>query len=179
MSQRRTTVVTSGLAIAACAAVTACSGPAGTPQPGSGQAGVSTPAAAAIPHPNVASTYCRLAPSSMVGTALGLQAGTLVPTVEGPVQVCAYNGPVEIIVRYQVNENETEFAADKSSMTNLHQVISTVGGLGDSAFFAKFNTGKQTSNTLAARKGIIAIFITSPASLGPEKTLMTKLLAQL
>jgi hypothetical protein len=179
MPQRRTTLVTSGLAVAACAAITACSGPAGTPQPGSGPAGVSTGTAAAIPHPSVASTYCRLAPSSMVGTTLGLQAGTLMPTVEGPVQVCTYNGPVEIIVRYQVNENATQFAADKSSMTSLHQDISAVSGLGDSAFFAKYNSGKQTSNTLAARKGIIAVFITAPASLGPEKTLMTKLLAKL
>jgi hypothetical protein len=178
MTQRRTTLVTGGLAIAACAVVTACSGPAGTPQPGSGQAGVSTGTAAAIPHPKVASTYCRLAPSSLVGSVLGEPAGTLVPTVEGPVQVCAYNGPVEIIVRYQDNENATQFATDRSSMSNLHQVITTVGGLGDSAFFAKYSSGRQTSDTLAARKGLVAIFITSPAALGAEKTLMTKLLAQ-
>ena len=178
MTQRRTSLVTSGLAIAACAAVAACSGPSGTPQPGSGQAGVSTPSAAPVSHAPVSQTYCRQAPSSLVGPALGLTAGTLVPTVEGPAQVCDYNGPVEIIVRYQVDESATQFASDQSSMKNLHQVITTVGGLGDGAFFAKYTSGKQTSDTLAARKGLVAIFITSPAALGAEKTLMTKLLAK-
>jgi hypothetical protein len=180
MTQRRTSLVTSGLAIAACAAVAACSGPAGNPTPGSGPAGVTTPSAgAAVTHAPVSQTYCRLSPASLVSSALGLTAGTLQPTVEGPSQICAYNGKVEIIVRYQDNESATMFATDKSSMSNLHQTITAVSGLGDGAFFAKFSSGKQTSNTLAARKGLIAIFITAPAALGAEKTLMTKLLAQL
>jgi hypothetical protein len=99
-----------------------------------------------------------------------------VPTVEGPVTVCSYTGATEVIVRYQVGETASQFAADKSSMTNLHQSVSIVNGLGDGAFLARYGSGKSASDTLVARKGAIAIFITAPVALAAERTLMTKLL---
>lgn len=171
------TWLTSALAVAACASIAACSGPAvsGNPQPGSG--GGAT--AGAVTHQAVASTYCSKAPSSVVGPALGITAGKLEATVEGPVTVCAYLGKNEVIVRYQEGESATQFAADKSSMTKLHQSVTSVGGLGDAAFFAKYGAGTSASDTLAVRQGDMAVFITAPTALAPEKALASKLLAKL
>jgi len=180
MPQRTITWMTSALAVAACATVAACSGPgsAGNPQPGSGGQG---PAASAgqVTHAAVARTYCAKAPSSMVGPALGIAAGKLVATVEGPVTVCAYLGSSEVIVRYQVGEDATQFAADKTSMSKLHQSVTSVSGLGDAAFFAAYGSGTASSDTLAVRQGDIAVFITAPAALTHERTLASKLLAKL
>lgn len=186
MSRRTiTTTLSCGMAAAALATVTACSGGQAGNSPSVGnQPGATAPAATALAQTparsaTVAGTYCAQAPSSVVGRALGLPTGRLIPTVEGPVTVCAYMGTDEVIVRYQVGENAGQFASDKSSMANLHQTVSTVGGLGDDAFFAKYTGGKQPSNTLAARKGIVAVFITAPAGLGVERTLMNRLLSKL
>lgn len=175
---RTITWMTSALAVAACASVAACSGPAasGNPQPGSGGQAAT---AGAVTHPAVASTYCSKAPSSVVGSALGIQAGKLEATVEGPVTVCAYLGKDEVIVRYQVGEDAAQFAADKSSMSKLHQTVTSVSGLGDAAFFAKYGTGTSSSDTLAVRQGDMAVFITAPTALAPEKTLASKLLSKL
>jgi hypothetical protein len=108
-----------------------------------------------------------------------MPAGKLVAMVEGPVTVCSYLGSNEVIVRYQIGETATQFAADKSAMSKLHQSVSSVSGIGDGAFFASYGSGKATSDTLAVRKGDIAVFITAPAALGAERTLATKLLARL
>ncbi|MBV9382846.1 MAG: hypothetical protein JOY82_16620 [Streptosporangiaceae bacterium] len=174
-----TAVVSCGIAAAALAGVAACSGAQPGSSPLTGGQPAATGAAAAPAHPATAATYCAQAPSSLVGSALGLPTGKLIPTVEGPVTVCAYTGTHEVIVRYQAGENAGQFASDRSSMAGLHQAVSTISGLGDSAFFAKFTTGKQPSNTLAARKGVVAVFITAPATLGVERGLMERLLSKL
>jgi hypothetical protein len=166
------------LAAAACAALASCSGTpsSGNPQPGQ-QAATAAATAGQATFVPVAGTYCAKAPSSEVGSALGVPAGQLKAMVEGPVTVCAYVGSAEVIVRYEVGESATAFATQKTSM--LHQRITAVSGLGDGAFFARYSAGKTSSNTLAARQGSMAVFITSPAALGAERTLMTKLLARL
>jgi hypothetical protein len=174
-----TTTVSCGLAAATLAAAAACSGQPGSSPSIGGQGGATAPAQTPARPATAAGTYCAQAPSSLVGSALGLPTGRLVPTVEGPVTVCAYTGADEVIVRYQVGENASLFASDKSSMAGLHQTVSTIGGLGNDAFFAKYAAGKQPSNTLAARKGIVAVFITAPAGLGVERSLMTRLLSKL
>ena len=51
-------------------------------------------------------------------------------------------------------------------------------GLGDQAYFAIFGSGQRASNTLAARKGSIAVFVTAPTQLATERSLMTQLLAK-
>lgn len=168
----------SWIAVAAsCVALAACTSTAagGHPQPGSA-AGTSSAVSRATFAP-VAGTYCAKAPSSVVGPALGVPAGQLDAMVEGPVTVCAYAGSTEVIVRYQVGESATDFAAQRSAM--LHQRVEAVTGLGDGAFFAQYTAGKAPSDTLAVRQGTMAVFITSPAALGAERTLMTKLLARL
>jgi hypothetical protein len=115
----------------------------------------------------------------MVGKALGLPVGKLIPTVAGPVTICAYAGRYEVIVRYQTGETAAIFAQTRSSQASLqHQLVATVSGLGDSAYAARYTAGKPASNTLAARQGDLAIFITSPASLSAERALMKTLLAK-
>jgi hypothetical protein len=134
----------------------------------------STPGAASTTAPNT--TACVNAPSAAVGKALGLTVGKLVADDEGPVTVCAYTGRYEVLVRYQVGENASMFTQDRQTVARLQQSVSQVGGLGDQAFFASSTASKPDSYTLAARKNGTAVFITSPASLGAERTLMTELL---
>ncbi|HLI38150.1 MAG TPA: hypothetical protein VKV80_12550 [Streptosporangiaceae bacterium] len=126
----------------------------------------------------VSTSECGNSPPAMVRKALGLPVGKLVASAEGPVTVCAYTGRYEVLVRYQTGETARQFAQDRRSMTKLHQSISSVGGLGNSAYFAKYTKSKPPSYTLAAREGDIAIFITSPAPLGAERALMARLLAK-
>ena len=168
---------TTWIAVAAtCAALAACTTTSsGTPAPGGGGTAAS-PSAQSTSAP-VAGSYCAKAPSGVVGSALGVRTGELKVWLEGPVTVCSYLGQAEVIVRYQVGESATSFAAQRSSMP--HQRVTTMSGLGDGAFFARYSAGTTTSDTLAAREGSVAVFITSPAASGPERTLMTKLLAAL
>jgi hypothetical protein len=115
----------------------------------------------------------------MVGRALGLPVGKLIPSVEGPVTVCAYAGRYEVIVRYQTGETTSTFAQTRSSQASLRQqLVTTVHGLGDSAYAARYTASKPASNTLAAKQGDLAIFITSPASINTERGLMKTLLAK-
>jgi hypothetical protein len=160
-------VSVAGLALAGLAA---CSGPAGA-QPGGGTA-ASPPATAA------SSPYCQKAPSTLVGSALGLPVGKQVVSIDGRVHVCAYQGRSEVLVRFQVAEDASQFRQSRRSLKTLHQTVSGVAGLGDQAYFARFGSGQQRSNTLAARKGALAIFVTAPKPLASERTLMTTLLAK-
>ena len=139
-----------------------------------GNSAVSPSAAAAGTAP-----YCAQAPSSMVGSALGLALGKQVASLDGPVSVCAYLGRYEVLVRFQVGENASEFTQSRTSLVSLHQSVSGVDGLGDQAYYATTGSGKRASNTLAARKGSIAVFVTAPTRLATERVLMTQLLAKL
>jgi hypothetical protein len=123
-------------------------------------------------------SQCASAPSSLVAKTLALSLGNVMATAEGPVTVCAYTGRYEVIVRYQTGETATEFSQARESQASLHQSVDTVKGLGDAAYLASYTAAKPTSNTLGALKGDIAIFITSPASLDSESTLMKELLAK-
>jgi hypothetical protein len=53
-----------------------------------------------------------------------------------------------------------------------------IGGLADQAYFARYGSGKRASNTLAARKGAVAVFVTAPTPLAIERSLMAQLLAK-
>jgi hypothetical protein len=117
-------------------------------------------------------------PSSLVGAALGLPVGKQVVSIDGRVHVCAFQGRAEVLVRFQVAEDASQFQQSRQSLTKLHQTVSGVHGLGDQAYFARFGTGQQQSNTLAARKGTLAIFVTAPKPLRTERSLMTTLLAK-
>jgi hypothetical protein len=174
--------------LAASGALAACtvSGPVAPPgAAGPEPAGSAVPAAgssmpaAATPRAQVAggnARACAAAPSALVGAALGLPVGRVVGTVEGPVTVCAYPGAHEVIVRFQRGENAAQFAAYRSATGAMHQVITPVTGLGGGAYLATYTLTKPPANTLAARRGPLAIFITSPAALGAERRLMARLL---
>jgi hypothetical protein len=123
--------------------------------------------------------YCAQAPASMVSSALRLSLGKQVTTAEGPVSVCAYLGRYMVMVRYQSGENAKQFAEGRKSLGRLHQAITSVHGLGDQAYFASAGSGQQETNTLAARKGPIAVFLTAPKPLGAERSLMNQLLGKL
>jgi len=119
---------------------------------------------------------CANAPSALVGKDLKLSVGKVTADAEGPVTVCAYAGRYEVLVRYQTGESAVEFAQARKSQASLHQSVSTVKGLGDTAYLAIYKASKPFSYTLGSLKGDIAVFITSPAALGAESALMTDLL---
>jgi hypothetical protein len=169
-------VATALIGMTVCA-VAACSN--GSSSPAAGRTAPATgPAPAGSSQSAADIAQCSYVPSTVVGEALRLPVGKLMANVEGPVTVCAYSGQYEVLVRYQTGETAAEFAQARSSQASLHQSVSTVGGLGDNAYLARYSASKPPSNTLAAKKGNTAIFITSPASLGPERTLMSELLAK-
>jgi len=122
------------------------------------------------------SSECANAPSALVGKDLKLAVGKVMSDAEEPVTVCAYAGRYEVLVRYQTGETGAEFAQARKSQASLHQSVSTVKGLGDTAYLAIYKGSKPFSYTLGSLKGKIAIFITSPATLGAESALMTDLL---
>jgi hypothetical protein len=173
----------------ALSTLAACSGSAGVPAVG-GSATAPAPAVGGNAAPAAASAgsaaaaggatspYCSHAPSSMVSSALRLPVGKQVTSVDGPVSVCAYLGKYEVIVRFQVGENGSVFTQGRASLVSLHQSVSDVAGLGDQAYFAMFGSGAKASNTLAARKGAVAVFVTAPTALATERSLMAELLAK-
>jgi hypothetical protein len=168
---RIATAAVAGLTLAGLAA---CSAPAGS-HPATGGGG----AAGAAPATNVRSPYCEKAPPALVGSALGMNVGKQVTSVDGRVAVCSYMGRSEVMVRFQVSEDASQFRADKKSLKHFHQTVSGVHGLGDQAYFATYGTGQQRSNTLAVRKGAVAVFVTAPKPLSAERYLITRLLARL
>lgn len=158
----------------ALTALAACSGTGGaTPAMPDGAAS-SGPATPGPPAP-----YCAQAPASMVSSALHLALGKQVTSAEGPVSVCAYLGKYMVMVRYQSGENAKVFTESRESLRRLHQAVSSVHGLADQAYFASAGTGPRETNTLAAREGSIAVFLTAPKPLASERSLMTRLLGKL
>ncbi|MGH3069986.1 MAG: hypothetical protein ACRDMI_15565 [Streptosporangiaceae bacterium] len=178
------------IASLALASLAACSGTNGAtpampngagssvPAPAGGSTSGSALAAGDSPGGSKA-PYCAQAPASMVSSALRLSLGKQVTTAEGPVSVCAYLGRYMVMVRYQSGENARQFTEGRKSLGRLHQAVTSVHGLGDQAYFASAGSGQRETSTLAARKGPIAVFLTAPKPLAPERSLMTRLLSKL
>jgi hypothetical protein len=162
------------LTVAACTS----SLPSSSPQVGGAQTPAAPPGSAGAADNAASTSACSNVPSTMVGKALNIQTGKLIATAEGPVTICAYQGRYEVLIRYQNGETAAEFAQAGSSQANPHQTVAGVSGLGDDAYTATDTGTKPTLLTLGARHGDVAIFITSPASYGAERTLMTHLLAK-
>lgn len=169
------------LGLTACA-VAACgnssSPTAGRTAPAVPDTPAGAPSAVSSAARAASTSQCSVSSSAMVGKALGLSVGKVIPSVEGPVTVCAFAGRYEVLIRYQTGETAAEFARGKSSQQSLHQAVAAVGGLGDAAYSATDSAGRPQLYTLAVRSGDIAVFITSPARLSAERALMTKLLAK-
>ena len=166
-----------GVAVSTLAACSVATG-AAPAMPGGGSS-TAAPAAVAPTSPAVPAPYCAHAPATEVASALGLSVGKQVTNQEGPVSVCAYLGRYMVMVRFQSGETAKEFAQSRASLHSLHQAVSDVAGLGDQAYFAAAGTGRAASNTLATRLGTIAVFVTAPRPLGPERSLMKQLLARI
>jgi hypothetical protein len=163
------------LALASCA-VTACEAAApAAPRTQQAAAPAATPR---TPAAGADARACAIAPPAVVSRALKLPLGPVVGTVEGPVTVCAYTGHYEVIVRFQRGESGGEFAASRHSNGPAHQLIAAVAGLGSGAYLDTYTLAKPPVNTLAARRGRLAVFITAPAALGAERKLMVRLLSR-
>jgi hypothetical protein len=179
----RTAAAAAILGLAACVAAACDSQTSSAPGAGPGQnpapaAGASPAGSTAGAAGHASAAQCASASAAVVSRTLKLSVGKVVTSVEGPVTVCAFTGKYEVIVRYQVGESASQFAHDRNSIAHLHQQVASVSGVGNEAYFARYVTSGPTSNTLAARKGAVAVFITSPAQLSAERSLMSVLLAR-
>jgi hypothetical protein len=162
------------LTVAACSS----SPPSSSPQVGGAQPPATPPGSVGAADNTASTSECSNAPSAMVGKVLKLPTGKVIATAEGPVTICAYEGRYEVLIRYQDGETAAEFAQARSSQASLHQTVAGVNGLGGGAYAATDAVSKPTLITLGARDGDVAIFITSSASIGAERTLMAHLLAK-
>ena len=179
------TAVLAGVAVSTLAACSVSSGAA--PEPGAaGNPASSPPAGAAASSPGGGhasagppAPYCAQAPATEVGATLGLTLGKQVSTLEGPVSVCAYLGKYMVMVRYQTGESAKQFKQSQQSLSSLHQTVHAVSGVGDKAYFASVGTAHGSSNTLAALSGTVAIFVTAPRPLAPERSLIKHLLSKI
>jgi hypothetical protein len=167
------------LAGAAVSTLAACSVSTGGAPPVPGGNAAAPAASSSASAPAVPAPYCAHAPATEVGSVLGLSLGKQVTNLEGPVSVCAYLGRYMVMVRFQSGESAKEFTQSRKSLLSLHQTVQSVTGLGDDAYFAAVGSGRAASNTLAARTGTMAVFVTSPRPLGPERDLMKQLLAKI
>jgi hypothetical protein len=113
------------------------------------------------------------------GAAPAMPNGATSSTPAGPGGRAAYLGKYMVMVRYQSGENAKEFTEGRESLTRLHQAVSSVHGLADQAYFASAGSGRRETNTLAAREGPIAVFLTAPKPLASERSLMHRLLGKL
>lgn len=124
---------------------------------------------------------CRLAPASLVNTALGTDLAEPTQEINGPVTVCQYVGKAagHVTVRFETGQSATIFQQVRKSFADNGQPTKDVHGLVDEAFFSTISGANFTLNTLVARQGPIEILVTSKADVGAEETLEMQLFAKL
>lgn len=122
---------------------------------------------------------CGYASAATVGKALGMQLQEPKETDQSPVTVCTYLAKEKsdaVVVRFQTEVSPTIFAETKRGFTGA---VAEINGLADEAFTATMTGGKTATNSVAARKGSVAVVVTSTASVDKEKALINSLLLTL
>lgn len=79
-------------------------------------------------------------------------------------------------VQFQIITNAADFAATKAGFNVGGRTTADVSGLGDQAFSSVLAAGGIDTNTTAAIKGSLQVFVTSRASLDQEKAFVATLL---
>jgi len=123
---------------------------------------------------------CRLAPASLVNTALGTDLADPSEEINGPVTVCQYVGKAagHVTVRFETGQSASIFQQVRKAFDNNGQPTKDVQGFADEAFSSTISAASFTLNTLVARQGPIEILVTSKASIGAEQTLEMQLFAK-
>jgi hypothetical protein len=129
--------------------------------------------------PSPPALRCDKAPQSTVATALGITINPVTETDQVPVTVCTYplaSGQGVVVLRFQSVVDAGRFAEIRKGFASS---TSDLAGYHDEAFTASTGTGAAAINSVAARKGSVAIVITAPAALDKEKTLVDQLFSGL
>jgi hypothetical protein len=129
--------------------------------------------------PSPPAIRCTKAPEGTVGSALGITVNPATETDQIPVTVCTYplsSGQGVVVLRFQsvvdasrFGEIRKGFAGETKDLTGFH----------DEAFTSTEGTGATALNSVAARKGDVAIVITAPAPVDKEKALVDQLFSAL
>jgi hypothetical protein len=122
---------------------------------------------------------CSQAPTSTVGAALGVDLNPPQELHQDPVTVCTYvlkSKANAVVLRFQTGSDAKTFASGRSGYVGG---TTDVPGFQDEAFSSVQASGSSTVNTVAARKGSVAIVVTSTASIAQEKALEQQLFATL
>jgi len=129
---------------------------------------------------NTSQPSCRLAPASLVNTALGTDLGDPTEQINGPVTVCQYVGKAagHVTVRFETGQSASIFQQVRKSFDDNGQPTKDVHGFADEAFSSTIGTANLTLNTLVARQGPVEILVTSKSSIGAEQTLEMQLFAK-
>jgi len=133
--------------------------------------------AAAAPSPPA--VRCDKAPDTTVGSALGVEVAPANETDQVPVTVCTYalkSGAGVVVLRFQSVVDTARFAEIRQGFSGK---TSDLAGFHDEAFTSSTGTGTAALNSLAARKGSIAIVVTAPVAVDKERALLDQVFAGL
>jgi hypothetical protein len=133
--------------------------------------GSDKPAAA----PSPPALRCTKAPEATVASTLGTPVNQAVETDQIPVTVCTYpltSGKGVVVLRFQSVVDSGRFAEIRKGFSGS---TTDLAGYHDEAFTATHGSGANALNSVAARKGDVAIVITAPAPVNKEKALIDQL----
>ena len=125
--------------------------------------------------PSPPAIRCDKAPQTTVASALGVTVNPVTETDQVPVTVCTYpltSGMGVVVLRFQSVVDTGRFAEIRKGFAGS---TTDLASYHDEAFTASTGSGAATINSVAARKGSVAIVITAPAPLDKEKTLVDQL----
>jgi hypothetical protein len=110
--------------------------------------------------------------SAAISAALGITFGDLVQNNTAKERDCSYGASsVETgaaTLSFQVLAAPSDFAAVKIGYS-AGRTVADVSGLGDEAFSSVLSAGPSPKNTVAARKGLLFVLVSSYATLDKEK----------
>jgi hypothetical protein len=135
----------------------------------------SAPKSPAAAPPSPPALRCDKAPQTTVSSALGVTVNPVTETDQVPVTVCTYplsSGAGVVVLRFQSVVDKSRFAEIRKGFAGS---TSDLAGFHDEAFTASSGSGAAATNSVAARKGDVAIVITAPAALDKEKALVDQL----
>ena len=118
--------------------------------------------------------------SAAISSTLGITYGDLIQNNTAKERNCNY-APSSVetglaAVSFQIMAGAGDFAGVKAGFS-AGRTVTSISGLGDEAFSSALNAGPSPKNTVAARKGVLLILVSSFATVDKEKALVASLLA--
>ena len=117
--------------------------------------------------------------SATISAALGITYGDLVQTNGTKERNCNY-APSSVetglaALSFQIMAGAGDFVGVKAGYSS-GRTVANIEGLGDEAFSSVLSAGPSPKNTVAARKGLLLILVSSYATIDKEKAFIATLL---